>query len=51
MFSGESPEHLTIETGRIVEVIQKNSNGWWRGRIDDKIGWFPASYVRKLEGI
>ena len=49
-FEAKEPEHLTIETGRIVEVVQKNDNGWWRGAIDDKTGWFPASYVTKMEG-
>ena len=50
-FSGNDASHLPLQQGRIVEVIEKNDNGWWRGLIDDSMGWFPASYVNKLDGI
>ena len=36
--------------GRIVEVVAKQDNGWWKGMVDDESGWFPASYVKKIDG-
>ena len=43
-------EQLTLRTGRIVEVLEKRSDGWWRGSIDDQKGWFPAQFVTKIDG-
>ena len=49
-YQSQDSEQLTLHTGRIVEVIEKNNNGWWRGVIEEQVGWFPATYVRKIEG-
>ncbi len=46
----EDDSQLGLSTGRIVEVIEKNDNGWWRGTIEDQEGWFPSSFVQKLDG-
>ena len=36
---------------RFVEVLEKSENGWWRGTIDDRTGWFPANFVRPISGM
>ena len=49
-YKAEDNTQLTLQTGRIVEVLEKLPNGWWRGVVDDEEGWFPANFVRKLDG-
>ena len=50
-FDATEASHLQLRMGRIVEVVDKSENGWWRGVIDDDVGWFPATYVKKIDGI
>ena len=26
-------------------VLEKSSDGWWRGQYDNQIGWFPSNYT------
>jgi hypothetical protein len=33
----------------VVTLIEKRGNGWWKGKIKDKEGWFPGSYVEETE--
>ncbi|KAI3373850.1 hypothetical protein L3Q82_022432 [Scortum barcoo] len=33
----------------IVEVIQKNLEGWWKIRYQGREGWAPASYLKKSD--
>jgi uncharacterized protein YgiM (DUF1202 family) len=35
--------------GDVVTLIEKRGNGWWKGKIKDKEGWFPGSYVEETE--
>jgi hypothetical protein len=50
LYKAEDASQLSLHTGRIVEVLEKLENGWWRGVTDDREGWFPANFVRKLDG-
>lgn len=38
---------LSFERGEKIEVLERtdNTESWWRGRIGDKVGLFPANYV------
>ena len=42
---------MSLETGRIVEVQEKLDNGWWRGVTGGNEGWFPATFVKEIDGI
>ncbi|XP_043119799.1 SH3 and PX domain-containing protein 2A isoform X2 [Puntigrus tetrazona] len=48
-FSGSSQDELGFECGVIVEVIQRNLEGWWFIRYGGKEGWAPAAYLRKMQ--
>lgn len=47
-FPGELETHLTLRRGDVVHVHRKEDNGWWRGTIGDKTGWFPNNYVQAV---
>lgn len=48
-YSGQGKDEIAFEKGAIVEVIQKNLEGWWFVRYQDKEGWAPASYLKKVK--
>uniref|UniRef100_H2Z4S7 Growth arrest-specific protein 7 n=1 Tax=Ciona savignyi TaxID=51511 RepID=H2Z4S7_CIOSA len=40
---------LEFDPGDEIRLLTSGESGWWEGEIGDKRGWFPASYVTKLE--
>ncbi|KAK3096013.1 hypothetical protein FSP39_021940 [Pinctada imbricata] len=40
------PEELGFRAGDVIEVADMTDKDWWWGAIDDKEGWFPATFVR-----
>ncbi|KAF6736959.1 SH3 and PX domain-containing protein 2A [Oryzias melastigma] len=48
-YSSQGKDEIAFEKGEIVEVIQKNLEGWWFIRYQDKEGWAPASYLKKVK--
>ncbi|CAL8391167.1 unnamed protein product [Arctogadus glacialis] len=48
-YTSEGKDEIAFEKGVIVEVIQKNLEGWWFIRYQDKEGWAPASYLKKVK--
>ena len=40
-------DELSLEKGDEVIVMEKEADGWWRGRCGTKIGWFPFNYVEE----
>uniref|UniRef100_A0A674PE66 SH3 and PX domain-containing protein 2A n=1 Tax=Takifugu rubripes TaxID=31033 RepID=A0A674PE66_TAKRU len=48
-YTSEGKDEIAFEKGAVVEVIQKNLEGWWFIRYQDKEGWAPASYLKKMK--
>lgn len=48
-YSARDQDEIDLEKGMIVEVIQKNLEGWWKIRYQGQEGWAPASYLRKAD--
>ncbi|XP_040006619.1 SH3 and PX domain-containing protein 2B isoform X3 [Xiphias gladius] len=48
-YSARDQDEIDLERGMIVEVIQKNLEGWWKIRYQDCEGWAPASYLKKSD--
>ncbi|XP_051533914.1 SH3 and PX domain-containing protein 2B-like isoform X2 [Myxocyprinus asiaticus] len=48
-YSARDQDEIDLERGMTVEVIQKNLEGWWKIRYQDKEGWAPASYLKKAD--
>lgn len=49
-FRAEMKCDLEFRKGQIINVITKSdsTNDWWEGRIDDRVGIFPANYVKMM---
>lgn len=49
-YDAQGEDELSLQRGRIVYVLSKDSNisgdeGWWTGKIGDKVGIFPSNFV------
>jgi len=45
-------DELRISKGDELYVLDKSSDGWWKGQLcedSSKCGWFPSNYVEELE--
>lgn len=44
-YMAEREDELSLVKGSRVVVMEKCSDGWWRGSYNGQIGWFPSNYV------
>nr|XP_033783353.1 SH3 and PX domain-containing protein 2B isoform X3 [Geotrypetes seraphini] len=49
-YTARDQDEISLEKGAVVEVIQKNLEGWWKTRYQGQEGWAPASYLKKVSG-
>ncbi|XP_020662568.3 SH3 and PX domain-containing protein 2B isoform X2 [Pogona vitticeps] len=49
-YTSRDQDEINLEKGAVVEVIQKNLEGWWKIRYQGQEGWAPASYLKKGSG-
>lgn len=46
-FCSRDTRELSLLQGDIIKIYTKMSNGWWRGEVDGRMGWFPSTYVEE----
>lgn len=39
---------VSFPTGDLIDVHNKQEDGWWIGAINDRVGIFPATYVEEF---
>lgn len=49
-YTAEREDELTLLKGSSVIVMEKCSDGWWRGSQAGRVGWFPSNYVQEEVG-
>jgi len=49
-FKGEMKCDLEFRKGQVIQVITRTEtqDDWWEGKIDDRVGIFPANYVKLM---
>jgi len=40
------PDELGFEAGEVIEVTDMSERDWWFGKVDEREGWFPSTFVR-----
>ncbi|TNN88400.1 Proto-oncogene vav [Liparis tanakae] len=48
-FCSRDTRELSLLQGDTIRIYTKMSNGWWKGEIDGRMGWFPSTYVEEEE--
>ncbi|KAK1755271.1 myosin-1 [Echria macrotheca] len=46
-FAGQRENELSIRAGDIIEIVQKEDNGWWLAKTGGGQAWVPAAYVEE----
>ena len=46
-YTSRRADELGLKKGEEIIVLEKEGDGWWRGRSGNKEGWFPANYVEE----
>ncbi|XP_064638712.1 cytoplasmic protein NCK2-like isoform X3 [Lineus longissimus] len=46
-YEAQKLDEMSLVKGEIITVIEKSSDGWWRGKkkTSEEGGWFPSNYV------
>ncbi|XP_072273846.1 proto-oncogene vav [Pyxicephalus adspersus] len=45
-FCARDRTELSLKEGDIIKILSKKGHqGWWKGEVYGKIGWFPSNYV------
>ena len=49
-FKGEMKCDLEFRKGQVIQVITRTDtqNDWWEGKLEDRVGIFPANYVKMM---
>lgn len=46
-YEAKQADEISLVKGGRVAVLEKSSDGWWRGEHQGKLGWFPSNYVNQ----
>lgn len=45
-YEAQQTDEITLGKGDRVHVLEKSSDGWWKGRKETgEVGWFPSNYM------
>jgi len=44
-YEAQGPLELTIREGDVITVMDRESATWWKGKLNNRVGMFPADYV------
>lgn len=47
-YDAVQPDELNLNVGNLVEVLEEEDEGWWKGKLNDKIGMFPSNFVELI---
>lgn len=48
---GIEDNELQFKAGDIIQLIESDDENWWAGRIDDRRGYFPRTFVQLCDSI
>ncbi|OAA62766.1 Myosin head, motor domain protein [Niveomyces insectorum RCEF 264] len=46
-FQGQKENEMSIKAGQLIEIAQKENNGWWLAKVGEQQAWVPAAYVEE----
>ncbi|XP_064627176.1 SH3 domain-containing kinase-binding protein 1-like isoform X2 [Lineus longissimus] len=47
-YTPENQDELRLEVGEVVEVINEEEEGWWKGSLRGQQGLFPSNFVEMI---
>ncbi|XP_041476931.1 SH3 and PX domain-containing protein 2A-like isoform X1 [Lytechinus variegatus] len=49
-YKKQQKNEVELTAGDLVEVFEKNDNGWWFVTVQDQHGWAPGTFLQKPDG-
>uniref|UniRef100_A0A182NZZ0 SH3 domain-containing protein n=1 Tax=Anopheles epiroticus TaxID=199890 RepID=A0A182NZZ0_9DIPT len=44
-------DELTLAVGDVIEFFEEVEEGWWRGKLNGRVGVFPSNFVEMIESV
>lgn len=44
-------DELSLAVGDVIEIFEEVEEGWWRGKLNGKVGVFPSNFVEMIESV
>ncbi len=48
-YTEQSPRDVSVKKGDVLTLINSNNKDWWKVEINDRQGFVPAAYVKRVE--
>uniref|UniRef100_A0AAF5PJZ7 Spectrin alpha chain n=2 Tax=Wuchereria bancrofti TaxID=6293 RepID=A0AAF5PJZ7_WUCBA len=48
-YTEKSPREVSIKKGDIITLLNSSNKDWWKVEVNDRQGFVPAAYVKKVE--
>lgn len=48
-YAEKSPREVSMKKGDILTLLNSNNKDWWKVEINDRQGFVPAAYVKKID--
>ena len=48
-YDASQEDELELKVGQIIELLEDDDDGWWKGKINGKQGMFPSNFVEVIK--
>lgn len=48
-YTEKSPREVSMKKGDVLALLNSNNKDWWKVEVNDRQGFVPAAYVKKIE--
>ncbi|XP_038209252.1 spectrin alpha chain isoform X2 [Zerene cesonia] len=48
-YAEKSPREVSMKRGDVLTLLNSNNKDWWKVEVNDRQGFVPAAYVKKIE--
>ncbi|XP_066994169.1 spectrin alpha chain isoform X3 [Anabrus simplex] len=48
-YTEKSPREVSMKKGDVLTLLNSNNKDWWKVEVNDRQGFVPAAYVKKIE--
>nr|CAB3222862.1 rho guanine nucleotide exchange factor 7 [Phallusia mammillata] len=48
-YQRQNEDELTFGKGAIIQLTTKDDGGWYEGKYNGKVGWFPSNFVKEIK--
>ena len=48
-YAEKSPREVSMRKGDVLTLLNSNNKDWWKVEVNDRQGFVPATYVKKID--